>query len=1162
VPPLISVIVPIYNVEGYLEPCLESLAEQWHSNLEVIMVDDGSTDRSVEIAEAFAAKDDRFRLVRQENAGLGAARNTGLEHVTGEYLAFVDSDDAVPRHAYDVLCHSLEESGSDFAAGDVRRLTSFGTKPAPYLGDAFKRTRVGTHVTKFPALLADTTAWNKLFRRSFWERHGFRFPEGVVYEDIPVTLPAHYLAHAVDVLASTVYLWRLREGDDLSITQRRSEVKSVRDRFAAVNSVSSFLAEHGPRGAKARYDRRVVAYDLRYFLDVLDTADEEYRRVFLHLAAEFLRRAHRSAFDQPLAIERLKWELVRREALPELLEVLRFQDEEMADTPPIRIGRHWYGDYPYLDDARLAIPRRVFRLRTELAASAFIERLAWEGDALRIYGSAYLTRIGAPAQGFQHLRFVLRKAGSLRSTRLQVEELRRPELTADAAGLVDLEWAGFVATLPAEALRRGGRWSTGTWELEAVVRVGGIARSTIRFKAAPFHPPPSAEASLGGAHLRAGTTPEDGFAVRVQTRRSVVRDCTFEAGTLQLAGDIGTFVDGLSLVASRRVGGAALTYPVHVDRAREGDAFLTRVPVVDLMREVDVGDEAAHSEDAEGITWDLELVVNGWRERLALGDEVPEQRWPRAGRELAIHRTRFGNMSIIERSSRPLVTEARWWEDGTMLALAGVFRADAGDYELALSDRAGPERHAYPLRRDGDRFEVDLAPFALEGGGGRLLGSGVWEFLVVRTDGRQRAVPVIEHELLETLPLDARHDHRRLRLGVVGYETPVLQVSRDLDDDERGKANQYRLQTTFYGAQRRAEIRPAVLYESYRGRDAWDSPRSIHEELVRRGTELEHLWVVQDGACEPPPGATPVRRSSRAYYEAVARSRYVVSNDYWPRWADRRPGQVWLQTWHGVPLKLYGSELAARPRALRQHRRALAQRPENWDRVLSSSPFATGVLERSFAIGGAVAETGLPRTDALVAPDAETRRSEVRDRLGLDPDTTAVLYAPTYRDNLMGRDSYRLSAAADLPRLADGLGAGHVVLFRRHPLVGEQPEGIDGAAVRDVFGHPDPMELLLAVDVLVTDYSSFAAEFAVLDRPIVLFVPDLDAYRDDIRGLALDLEREAPGPLVQTTDDLIVALLDPALGHAHSTARDRFRATYLPLADGRAAVRAVDVLLA
>lgn len=113
-PPRLSIVVPVYNVELYLDECLESIASQTFEDFEAILVDDGSTDTSAVIAKAFAAKDKRFRVVMQDNAGLGAARNVGARHADkdSEYLAFVDSDDTMPDYAYQRLIDALDETGS------------------------------------------------------------------------------------------------------------------------------------------------------------------------------------------------------------------------------------------------------------------------------------------------------------------------------------------------------------------------------------------------------------------------------------------------------------------------------------------------------------------------------------------------------------------------------------------------------------------------------------------------------------------------------------------------------------------------------------------------------------------------------------------------------------------------------------------------------------------------------------------------------------------------------------------------------------------------------------------------------------------------------------------------------------------------------------------
>jgi CDP-glycerol glycerophosphotransferase len=372
--PRISVVVPIFNVEPYLRDCLESIARQTVSDLEVILVDDGSTDGSAAIAEQFAAKDSRFRLIRQPNGGLGHARNTGVDAASGEFLAFVDGDDMLPDDAYELLLGSLDRTASDFATGNVHRISDGSTIQAPFLAKPFAKTRRATHVTRFRPLIVDRIVPNKLWRRGFWDDHGFRFPEGMLHEDIPVAVPAHFAARSVDVISKPVYHYRVRAGEDQSITQRRADLRALLGRLTAVEQVSGYIGRHVSAEALRWYHESVVAEDLRYYLDVLDVADDEYRTVFLERVNAFLDRVDDRAFEQLAAIERLKWHLVRRRLMPELLEVLRFQKEDLVRGARVRVGGKWFGDYPFRTDPDLRIPGSVYQLTLRSQVSGLVPR--------------------------------------------------------------------------------------------------------------------------------------------------------------------------------------------------------------------------------------------------------------------------------------------------------------------------------------------------------------------------------------------------------------------------------------------------------------------------------------------------------------------------------------------------------------------------------------------------------------------------------------------------------------------------------------------------------------------------------------------------------------------------------------------------------------------
>jgi CDP-glycerol glycerophosphotransferase len=272
--PLVSVVVPVYNVAPYLPECLESLLAQRRVELDIVVVDDGSTDDSGAIADRYAAEEHRVRVVHTDNHGLGAARNEGLRHISGEYVAFADSDDVVPPAAYDKMLGSLEDSGSDFVTGSIVWWESSGLREPPWMRRLHNPARAGTTAAEHPEILGDVFAWNKLFRRTFWESAGLSWPEGIRYEDQPTTTRA-YLAGRFDVLPEIVYRWRIRD-DGTSITQQRASVTDLADRLETKRmALASVDASPDADAVRPYFLDRVLAGDLhRYFLLIPGCSDE------------------------------------------------------------------------------------------------------------------------------------------------------------------------------------------------------------------------------------------------------------------------------------------------------------------------------------------------------------------------------------------------------------------------------------------------------------------------------------------------------------------------------------------------------------------------------------------------------------------------------------------------------------------------------------------------------------------------------------------------------------------------------------------------------------------------------------------------------------------------------------------------------------------------
>ncbi|MER8185265.1 glycosyltransferase [Kitasatospora sp. NPDC094015] len=326
--PRLSVVVPIYNVERYLPECLDSIAAQAFDDFECVMVDDGSTDGSAAIAEEYAAKDLRFRLVRQANKGLGAARNTGWRHLDpgSEYLAFVDSDDTLPAGAYRLMIDTLDDTGSDFATGNALRLRTTGYSPSHAHRKPFRETRLRTHVTEIPALVTDRTAWNKVYRRSFFDGAGVLYPEGILYEDAPVSVPHHYLAESVDVLSEPVYHWRVREDGDLSITQKKTDPRGLIDRVRSMELVREWLlARPEPRFREhlRSYDRNSLTEEIPMFFWSVPDGDPTYRAAYQQHVGRLLRAIGVDQIDPLGAQLRVKYRLTLANRMHEFVALQR-----------------------------------------------------------------------------------------------------------------------------------------------------------------------------------------------------------------------------------------------------------------------------------------------------------------------------------------------------------------------------------------------------------------------------------------------------------------------------------------------------------------------------------------------------------------------------------------------------------------------------------------------------------------------------------------------------------------------------------------------------------------------------------------------------------------------------------------------------------------------
>ncbi|MFB9165057.1 bifunctional glycosyltransferase/CDP-glycerol:glycerophosphate glycerophosphotransferase [Arthrobacter psychrochitiniphilus] len=272
---LLSVIIPIFDVEDFLADCLNSVTSQSYPFLEILLVDDGSTDGSLAIAHNYARKDKRISIIELEHGGNGRARNIAIAAAKGEYLTFADSDDIVADDAYSSMMKQLADSGSDFVVGSFDRLIGKNHVPTKLSSRLHEHKRVGISISDFPDVLDDVFLWNKVFTRSFWDAKVAPIPEGVLYEDQETTARAFIRARSFDVLAENVYSWRQRP-DGKSITQTKGELKNLQDRLKVAQSVSQLLLTDANSSAVQVWCKRLFGSDLTPYFDLVANRGDDY----------------------------------------------------------------------------------------------------------------------------------------------------------------------------------------------------------------------------------------------------------------------------------------------------------------------------------------------------------------------------------------------------------------------------------------------------------------------------------------------------------------------------------------------------------------------------------------------------------------------------------------------------------------------------------------------------------------------------------------------------------------------------------------------------------------------------------------------------------------------------------------------------------------------
>ena len=289
-PPRLSVVVIAYNNEIYIEEALESLDEQTFDDMEVVVVNDFSSDKTGELINQFIEGKPKFKAIhlQKNSGGCSTPRNTGIANTTGKYIMFLDGDDWYTVDACAKMVAGLERTQSDFVAGQVIRTNNYEIW---YHRQIYSKEHTNINIREFSMLLFDSLSVNKIYRRSFLDKHNLRFPEGIHYEDIFFTGKAYFLAESVSIIPEPIYYWRVVEDADAdakSITNRRHDFDNFKNRIIAHGMFDQFLKENGDVHYQVHKNNKFLRHDLKLYTNDYLLFDDEYKRQFHEMIYEYL----------------------------------------------------------------------------------------------------------------------------------------------------------------------------------------------------------------------------------------------------------------------------------------------------------------------------------------------------------------------------------------------------------------------------------------------------------------------------------------------------------------------------------------------------------------------------------------------------------------------------------------------------------------------------------------------------------------------------------------------------------------------------------------------------------------------------------------------------------------------------------------------------------
>lgn len=1099
----ISIILPIYNIkEEYLCPCLDSIANQTKDKLEVIMVDDGSTDNSGEVADRYAQKYDNFVCYHIENNGVGHARNFGVAKARGKYIYFVDPDDIIASDILERLYLAAERNNSDMAICNADRFNSSNEWPSRLHDFAFKNLEAITHITLSPALLYDTAVWNKLIKRDFWERNHIEFPENVLYEDIPVAIKLHYLANKVCVIRKTGYKWRYRDTGGKSITQRVRDLTNFYDRIKVLKMLDAFF-EKNVKEEKliSAMQARILKYDMFLFVDsALESEKEKAQKVFEGIREYVLETMPQEMLDSLNLIDRKVYQAIFDGDYERIIKLASFRKHEMKKCPCFEKENRLFVKLPCglieedCCDITMDMQQRI--------PTVTVNGINSDGSKINLKSTICFPKINIRDESEQEIKAFLVNEFTGRETALDIVPYKNTEITKSPGSSVNkltqecynYDGTGFIVTVDAKELFSNG--------------MEGSALIAVRYK----------------NRFTQGTVALNNLGNYVENKADGVF-CVCESGILKAVESEGRVINILAESFEDKLNKVCVEKNALYLKTENSKPLIAINGMNNTRVQASVSGSEAFSFSADELCADSEYNVFFSNDN---GELLPLYRTNKA---VNLYSNAHG--VFVVRSNKTNTVSIRAMKEATFLSMA----ERNGDILTLNTESAGAfDYDAYKTARlvvDDELLHktVVLAKSVCTVKKGRVCSSFQIDFSAEKlhknfyrstrdifVEYENESGNLVRHRIFSKKHVKEYFEYATLGITVsrclqawLQLKLTLLWSGEEATDDKR-KA----LVAEKYPRFREEPInKKLIIFESDWGHHYNCSPRAIYEYIDKNYPQYECVWSFFDPRTPVNGKAKRVRKGSQEYYRVLATAKYFISNENFEYGYVKREGQIEIQTMPGTPLKTVGLDVESEMKDPPAIERCL-RRASRWDYLIVQGRFVEDMAYQMFHFEKNILKTGYPRTDALYR---KADIKAIKQRLGIPLDKKVILYMPTWRV----KKSFEM--ALDLEQMKNELSKDYVLLVRIHYYAeGVYDFAADNEFAFDLTNYSYVEDLYHISDLLITDYSSAMFDYALLKKPMIFYAYDFETYTNEIRKVYSDLRQEAPGPIAYSTQEVISAL--------------------------------------